>query len=161
MKKEKQRKFLNRMKLKCHIYQPGFRVLDFTPSILLFPSPLRVWVGDTYGVSTYGQNLQHRDGASCPTKSAAETQDPRSRTIPTGFEDLVPPVMQIELPSGAQQRRLEGWEGRGREEKREGGREEGKMRGREGGREGVRDGVRGKEARMECRKERDRGREKD
>ena len=59
-----------------------------------------------YGARTYGQNLQHTEGASCPTKSAAHTQVPRKSTIPTGFDDLVPPVMHRELPSGAQETRL-------------------------------------------------------
>ena len=103
------------------------------PLLLLLPAP------GTYGASTYGQNLQHTEGASWPTKSAAHTQEPRKRIIPTGFDDLVPPVMQSELPSGAQETRLVcvvcvrggGGERGERREEREEWEEE-----REGGREG-------------------------
>ena len=62
----------------------------------------------TYGARAYGQKLQHTVGDSCPTKSAAETQDPRSRIIPMGLEDFVPPVTQRVDPSGAHERRLGG-----------------------------------------------------
>ena len=85
-------------------YAPGSLVFPFVTIwlsfVLLLPAP------GMYGASTYGQNLQHTDGASWPTKSAAQTQEPRKRTIPTGFEDLVPPVIHRELPSGAHETRL-------------------------------------------------------
>lgn len=74
------------------------------PFFSSFLSPLE----GAYGVSTYGQNLQHTDGASCPTRSAMQIQDPRFSTIPTGFEDFVAAVTQREEPSGAQDNRLGG-----------------------------------------------------